>query len=60
MIPSCLGLSPASARGLYENGEFLLPEYLDDVKKQTSVMHLRVQDECSRATSAPTCRACWA
>jgi hypothetical protein len=45
LIASCLGLSPTSARGLYENGEFLLPSYLDDVKKQTSVMHLRVQDE---------------
>jgi hypothetical protein len=45
LIASCLGLSPTSARGLYENGEFLLPSYLADVKKQTSVMHLRVQDE---------------
>jgi hypothetical protein len=45
LIASCLGLAPTSARGLYENGEFLLPSYIDEVKKQTSVMHLRVQDE---------------
>jgi hypothetical protein len=45
LIAGCLGLSPTSARGLYENGEFLLPSYIDEVKKQTSVMHLRVQDE---------------
>jgi hypothetical protein len=45
LIASCLGLAPISARGLYENGEFLLPSYLENVKKQTSVMHLRVQDE---------------
>jgi hypothetical protein len=45
LIASCLGLAPTSARGLYENGEFLLPSYIEEVKKQTSVMHLRVQDE---------------
>jgi hypothetical protein len=43
-IPSCLGLSPASARGLWEKGEFLLPSWLGEVKKTTNVMRLRVID----------------
>jgi hypothetical protein len=45
LIASCLGLAPTSARGLYEHGEFLLPAYIESVKKQTSVMKLRVQDD---------------
>jgi hypothetical protein len=45
LIASCLGLAPTSARGLYEKGEFLLPPFLDDVKKQSNVMRLRVKDE---------------
>jgi hypothetical protein len=45
LIASCLGLAPTSARGLYEKGEFLLPTFLDDVKKQSNVMRLRVKDE---------------
>jgi hypothetical protein len=44
-IGNCLGLAPASARGLYEKGEFLLPAWLDQIKKQDSVLSLRVQDE---------------
>jgi hypothetical protein len=44
-IASCLGLAPTSVRGLYENGEFLLPEAVEAVKRETSVMRLRVQDE---------------
>jgi hypothetical protein len=42
-IPSCLGLSPASARGFYELGAFLLPEFVAALK-QESVMRLRVRD----------------
>ena len=45
LIANCLGLSPTSARGLYEKGEFLLPAFIEDVKKQTNVMRLRVQDD---------------
>jgi hypothetical protein len=45
LIATCLGLAPTSARGLYEKGEFLLPAFLDNVKKETNVMRLRVQDE---------------
>lgn len=44
-IANCLGLAPASARGLYEKGEFLLPAWLDQIKQQDSVLSLRVQDE---------------
>jgi hypothetical protein len=45
MIPNCLGLAPGSARGLYEKGEFLLPEFVAGLKEQDSVMHLRVRDD---------------
>jgi hypothetical protein len=45
MIATCLGLAPTSVRGLYEKGEFLLPAFLDHVKKESNVMRLRVQDE---------------
>jgi hypothetical protein len=43
-IPSCLGLSAVSARGLYETGAFLLPEFIADLQQQ-NVMHLRVRDD---------------
>ena len=45
LIATCLGLAPTSVRGLYEKGEFLLPAFLDNVKNESSVMRLRVQDE---------------
>jgi hypothetical protein len=44
-IAKCLGLAPASARGLYEKGDFLTPAYLKKLKEQTDVLHLRVEDE---------------
>jgi hypothetical protein len=44
-IATCLGLAPASARGLYEKGEFLTPQFLEQLKAQTDVLHLRVEDE---------------
>src|SRR4051794_23466021 len=44
-IPSCLGLAPASGRGLWEKGGFLLPGWLTEVRKQASVMRLRVIDQ---------------
>lgn len=43
-IPSCLGLAPASARGLWEKGAFLMPAWLNEVRKKPSVMRLRVID----------------
>ncbi|HKP57617.1 MAG TPA: hypothetical protein VJV78_12890 [Polyangiales bacterium] len=45
LIATCLGLAPASARGLYEKGEFLTPEWLTALKRDTDLLHLRVQDE---------------
>jgi hypothetical protein len=44
-IAKCLGLAPASARGLYEKGQFLTNAHLNELKKQDDVLHLRVQDE---------------
>lgn len=43
-IPSCLGLSPTSARELYEVGEILTPGFVRGLE-QKSVMQLRVQDD---------------
>jgi hypothetical protein len=45
LVASCLGLVPASARGLWEKGEFLTPEWLASVRKDEGVMQLRVTDE---------------
>lgn len=44
-IASCLGLAPASARGLWEKGAFLMPAWAKQVRKEGSVMRLRVIDE---------------
>jgi hypothetical protein len=44
-INSCLGLSPTSARGLYEKGQFLLPAFAEQTKKLDGLMELRVRDE---------------
>lgn len=44
-IARCLGINPASARGLFENGAFLLPDWLDDVREERGVMRLRVLDQ---------------
>ncbi len=43
-IPSCLGLAPASARGLWEKGAFLAPDFVKRVRKSSGVMPLRVLD----------------
>jgi hypothetical protein len=45
VIASCMGLAPASARGLWAQGDFLEPEWIAPTRKQGSVMHLRVTDE---------------
>ena len=44
-LTRCLGLAPASARGLYATGEFLTPEWLEEVRSATDLMRLRVLDE---------------
>jgi hypothetical protein len=43
-IAACLGLTPASARGLWEKGEFLEDAWQKRVRKMDSVMELRVTD----------------
>jgi hypothetical protein len=45
VIASCMGLAPASARGLWSQGDFLEPPWIEATRKQNSVMHLRVTDE---------------
>lgn len=44
-ITRCLGIAPSSARGLYENGAFLMPEFLDTVRNEPDFLRLRVIDE---------------
>jgi hypothetical protein len=40
-----LGIAPASARGLFENGAFLMPQWLDAVREEPDFLRLRVLDE---------------
>ena len=44
-ITRCLGVAPASARGLYELGGFLLPDWLKQVHDAPSIIRLRVLDD---------------
>jgi len=44
-IGKCLGLTPASARGLWERGDFLMPSWIDQAHAENGVMRLRVLDE---------------
>lgn len=41
----CLGIAPASARGLYGTGDFLTPEWREQVTASSDFMRLRVLDE---------------
>ncbi|MDQ3035035.1 MAG: hypothetical protein M3Y87_21690, partial [Myxococcota bacterium] len=41
----CLGIAPASARGLYGTGDFLTPDWRDQVTASSDFMRLRVLDE---------------
>jgi hypothetical protein len=43
-IPSCLGLSPTTAREIYEVGEFLMPEFVANLENE-NVMKLRVRQD---------------
>lgn len=45
VIASCMGLAPTSARGFFEQGEFLSDDWIKKTKTEDSVMHLRVTDE---------------
>ncbi|UJR84253.1 hypothetical protein [Sandaracinus amylolyticus] len=44
-LTRCLGIAPASARGLYETGSFLSPEWRDEARATSDYMRLRVMDE---------------
>lgn len=44
-ITRCLGLSPASVRGLYERGDFLTPAWLENLRQEQDTMALRVLDD---------------
>jgi hypothetical protein len=48
-IGRCLGVAPTSLKGLYEQGAFLMPEWLDEVEGTSGVMRLRVlRDDLAR------------
>ncbi|MDH5491462.1 MAG: hypothetical protein OEY14_05865 [Myxococcales bacterium] len=44
-ITRCLGIGPASLRGLYARGQFLMPGWIDQVDEAEDVLRLRVLDE---------------
>ncbi len=44
-ITRCLGMAPMSARGLWERGHFLTPEYVDRIRDEEDEMDLRVLDD---------------
>jgi hypothetical protein len=44
-IAQCLGVEPAWARELYEKGQFLMPQWLDEARRSNDVMRLRVIDD---------------
>lgn len=44
-ITRCLGVTPVSARGLYENGAFLAAEWIEQAETAESLMKLRVVEE---------------
>jgi hypothetical protein len=44
-ISRCLGVAPASARGLWDSGVFLDRTWLDEVRASSDFMRLRVVDE---------------
>jgi len=43
-LPSCLGIRPASVRGIYEHGDFLRKEWLSERMKGASLKRLEVTD----------------
>jgi hypothetical protein len=44
-LTRCLGIAPMSARGLYEHGDFLMPEWVEGVRDERDFLRLRVLDE---------------
>lgn len=45
VIATCMGLQPLSARGLFEHGGFLLPDWVEEARVTDSVLRLRVIDD---------------
>jgi hypothetical protein len=44
-ITRCMGIAPVSARGLYERGDFLTPEWMEELRNERDVTRLRVIDD---------------
>lgn len=44
-ITRCLGIAPSSMRGLYERGDFLMPEWTEQLEAERDFLRLRVMDE---------------
>lgn len=44
-LTRCLGIAPDSARGIYEHGDFLMPEWAEAVEQEHDFLRLRVMDE---------------
>lgn len=44
-IMRCMGIAPMSVRGLYEKGDFLTPEWVEQVRTEGDMMQLRVLDD---------------
>jgi hypothetical protein len=44
-ITRCLGLAPMSARGLYEKGAFLTPEWVRGVRREQNLTRLKVIED---------------
>lgn len=44
-LTRCLGIAPASARGLYSSGDFLTEEFVEEIRTEPELMRLRVLDE---------------
>lgn len=44
-LTRCLGIAPASARSLYESGQFLMPTFVDGIRDETDLLRLRLYDE---------------
>lgn len=44
-LTRCLGIAPASARSLYESGQFLMPTFVDGIREESDLLRLRLYDE---------------
>ena len=44
-LTRCLGIAPASARSLYESGQFLMPSFVDGIREESDLLRLRLYDE---------------